>query len=295
MDLSAHDRDLLIKTVMAEAGPKGDPDEQAAVAHVILNRLNSGNYRPNLPGVLFQRGQFEPWDSSKLNDPKNKNNPLKYNARTPGYDDTARVVDGVLSGQTPDPTGGSDHFQQPDIVNARIKAGQIAASSAAPQGAQRIGNQVFWKGGAPKSKPNPKDYADLFEEPAAQPTKTAGDAALGAAKPKAENYADLFEDTGTEPAKAAPAPPPDESGLFGALPRQVREHPYIAGGLAALAVPAVAAVGAEVGIPALIGAGGAALGRMLSNRAVQYGVGTALGTHPDIVTSPLHSLARLIG
>ncbi len=290
MEVSGNDRDTLIKTVMAEAS-RDDPAEQSAVAHVILNRVGNKQYGMSVPEVVFQPGAFESWNTLKLRDPNNKNKPTQYKPNSPGWDQTASVVDKALSGKDTDPTGGADRFQQPDIVQGRIQRKEISASAAAPANAQRIGNQVFWNSKGP-AKPQAKDYADLLEDPTPQQSaQTAGEAVPSSQKPNPEHYADLLEEPDQQQAKQSP-PAENSSGLFGELPNQVRAHPYIAGGLAALAVPAVAAVGAEAGIGGLIGMGGTALMGLLRNRAVQTGAGIALG---EQIPNAWHYLARVSG
>ena len=58
--LSEADRDLMIRTVMAEAGNQ-PLSGQAGVAHVIQNRVNDGGYGDGVRGVITKPWQFEPW------------------------------------------------------------------------------------------------------------------------------------------------------------------------------------------------------------------------------------------
>lgn len=299
MNVSASDRDLITRTVLAEAGPNASPDEQAAVAHVVLNRLGRGDYPKTVSDVLFQKNAFEPWGLNR----SAPNNPMRFSPDSPAYAKAAGVVDGVLGGSIPDPTGGADRFQQPDIVATRVKKGQVPAASEAPQNAQRIGSQVFWSTPSPQGekamgKPTADDYGDLLGEPAQpQPTQTAGPAvpSTAAGAVKAKDYADLMED----PAEAPPASngvssvtgqKGDFSGLFGELGPQIRAHPYIAGGLAAAGAVPLLAGGGEIAIPIA-----GLLGRMATSRAGQYALGTALGSSAGALPDVWHYLMHLTG
>src|SRR5437764_813663 len=110
-DISPEDRDVLIRTVIGEAGR--EPEEgKAAVAHVILNRMAAGKYGAGLQDVVFAKNQFEPW-STRANELR------AISTDSTSYRDAAGVVDKVLLGQTPDPTNGSTHFLNPDVVRSR--------------------------------------------------------------------------------------------------------------------------------------------------------------------------------
>jgi len=103
------DRDCIIRTVLAEGGTNASPVERAAITHVIMNRLHAGSaggYADSVPGVLFQKNAFEPWGLKR----DNPNHPMRFDASSQVYADTAKTVDGVLSGSVPDPTGGADRF-----------------------------------------------------------------------------------------------------------------------------------------------------------------------------------------
>ena len=57
-----NDRELLAKTLMAEAGNQG-PLGMLAAGSVIMNRVRSGNYGQGLQGVILKPGAFSPWNS----------------------------------------------------------------------------------------------------------------------------------------------------------------------------------------------------------------------------------------
>ncbi len=195
--MDSAERDLLIRTVAMEAN-KGDPKEQAAVAHVIMNRIGDPQYGKSMKDVIYQRGAFESWGHANLLDPKSKNKPQFYQPGVPAYDQAAKVVDGVLSGDIADPTNGADRFQEPKTVNARIAAGRVAKSEAAPKDAQRIGTQVFWSTSPLSQRKITNDaYADLYrsKQPSGQEASAGGDVPADT-KIGPEAYADLFRSGG---------------------------------------------------------------------------------------------------
>ena len=114
MAFSAADRDAIIRTVIGEAG--NEPDSgKAAVAHVILNRVASGGFGGRtVPGVVFAKHQFEPWNVPEI--------AAKLRGIAPeskAYQQAAAVVDQVLGGALPDPTGGATHFLAPGVMKSR--------------------------------------------------------------------------------------------------------------------------------------------------------------------------------
>src|SRR5277367_42012 len=131
----------MTKTVAGEAD--GDPSAPA-VAHVILNRLNSGNFGGNtVPQVVLANKpswQFTTWrdqgrDLSNLtpSDPK--------------YQRAVKVVNDVVSGAIPDPTGGALYYDNPKL-QASGYAGQppLPPPSFAKGPGQQIGQHVFYGG-----------------------------------------------------------------------------------------------------------------------------------------------------
>src|SRR5215207_906484 len=104
-------RDLLIRTVIGEAGNQSD-EGKAAVAHVVLNRLRAGGYGEDIPSVLFKPYQFEPWNTRRRE-------LLSIKPDSDAYRSAAPVVDAVLSGQLDDPTKGATHFANEATVQDR--------------------------------------------------------------------------------------------------------------------------------------------------------------------------------
>lgn len=101
--LSDADRDFIVRTVVGEAA--GQPDiGQAAVAHVILNRLAANGYGNSVRSVVTAPSQFEVWSNGRAQgvDPS-----------SPQYANAGKIVDSVISGAMPDVTGGATHFYAP--------------------------------------------------------------------------------------------------------------------------------------------------------------------------------------
>jgi spore germination cell wall hydrolase CwlJ-like protein len=110
-DLSPRDRDLIVRTVIGEAGNQG-PQGQAAVAHVIANRVAAGTYGKTPADVVLAPNQFEPWSTRK-------NELLAINPNSAAYRNVGDIVDMSNSGDIPDPTGGATHFLQENVVRQR--------------------------------------------------------------------------------------------------------------------------------------------------------------------------------
>lgn len=125
-------RELLAKTLMAEAGGEGLLGMIAA-GSVINNRAKAGGYGKGIDGVIMKPGQFSAWNSvtgyangqGGLDMPKIRPSELAYQA-----------TDKLLSGNYEDPTGGATHYYNPAAANP--KWGQRGGGDW-----KRIGNHVF--------------------------------------------------------------------------------------------------------------------------------------------------------
>jgi spore germination cell wall hydrolase CwlJ-like protein len=105
------DRDYLVRTVAFEAA--NEPAlGKAAVAHVVLNRKKSGRWGQNIRNIVTQPWQFEPWMTRRKEIEK-------LSPDDPLYRKAARITDGVLDGDIPDPTSGATHFLNEAIVRQR--------------------------------------------------------------------------------------------------------------------------------------------------------------------------------
>ncbi len=181
--LSDRDRAILTRTILGEAA--GEPDEgQRAVAAVILNRLNSGKYGASIPQVVTAKGAFEPWLT-----PQGRQRMLSYAPDSPEYTRAAQNVDALLSGQTQDPTDGSDHFYAP---KAQAALGRDPPKWASGEPAATIGGHQFYAIDNPRPKlaqaaTQPARYGSelppgfVFNE---TPQTTPADAAPAAATPQ---------------------------------------------------------------------------------------------------------------
>jgi Cell Wall Hydrolase len=109
--MNDQDKDFMVRTVMGEAGDEPDAGK-AAVAHVILNRLKTGEYGDTARGIVTAPGQFEPWQTRRKE-------LLSYNPKSKEYQAAKSIVDDVVAGKIADPTSGATHFLAPDIMKAR--------------------------------------------------------------------------------------------------------------------------------------------------------------------------------
>lgn len=181
------EHDLLVRTVLGEAG--GEPPEgQQAVAAVALNRLRSGQYGKDMAGVLLQPNAFESWSRP--------NQAMYSDASSPAYTGASQAVDAAAGGD--DPTGGAVNFLNPDLQTAD---GRPIPKWAQGDG-QRIGQHVFYGG-------KPQMVADKQTAPASDAFSAAfGDVQGAADKPAPDPFSAAFGDVQPtdKPTAAAPAP-----------------------------------------------------------------------------------------
>lgn len=131
------DREILAKTIMAEAGNQG-PQGMLAVGSVIMNRARQGGYGDGVQGVIMKPGQFSPWNSV-----------TGYVGGEQGQDmsrirptqQAYAITDALMSGQYEDPTGGATHFFNPAISQPSWGRGGDWT---------RIGDHVFGRADASK-------------------------------------------------------------------------------------------------------------------------------------------------
>jgi spore germination cell wall hydrolase CwlJ-like protein len=108
--LSPTDRDYVIRTIAGEADhPAGD----AAVAAVIRNRLQSGQWGNTGQAVVQSPGQFSAWNKVTGYGGGAGGNDIVNNVDPAAYKRIGATVDDVFSGKTPDPTGGALNFYAP--------------------------------------------------------------------------------------------------------------------------------------------------------------------------------------
>ena len=130
--VSPQDVDAMVRTVIGEAG--GEPPEgQAAVAHVIMNRLNKGGFGgENIKDVVTAPHQFEAVSRGVADkiDPNSKQYQEVLN----------NIVLPLLRGELQDVTGGATNFINKDLQSQR---GMQIPEWAAGEG-QKIGRHTFY-------------------------------------------------------------------------------------------------------------------------------------------------------
>jgi conjugal transfer mating pair stabilization protein TraG len=143
--MDPRDRDMMIRTIAAEAGNQ-PPLGQAAVAHVILNRVADGGYGQGISGVVTQPvkpgsqyHQFSVWNPPGVRESSATARNLQPNS--PQYNAIGDIVDRVYGGQIPDPTNGSTHYVAIGAMPGRIPPPWYAP--LAQQNNVKIGDQNF--------------------------------------------------------------------------------------------------------------------------------------------------------
>eukprot|EP00761_Pharyngomonas_kirbyi_P011980 gb/GECH01012006.1/.p1 GENE.gb/GECH01012006.1/~~gb/GECH01012006.1/.p1 ORF type:complete len:230 (+),score=46.25 gb/GECH01012006.1/:1-690(+) len=105
IDYSAHDLDILTKTLYGEA--RGESKlGQIGVAWVIINRAKDYRWPPTLAGVCQQPWQFSCWNP---NDP-NRERLENLDSSNSMYNQLYAVAQEVLNGEHSDPTNGANHY-----------------------------------------------------------------------------------------------------------------------------------------------------------------------------------------
>ncbi len=105
-------RDLAIRTILGEAANQGDVG-QAAVAHVLKNRLNSGAYGEKLEDVILAPKQFSVWNNGdRAGDYARSIDPSSEQ-----YQKAGSIFDAVQRGEMEDPTKGATHYANVNTVS----------------------------------------------------------------------------------------------------------------------------------------------------------------------------------
>lgn len=170
-NLGEQDIDLLTRTIIGEAA--SEPEQgQAAVASVVLNRLNSGQYGGTVRDVLFARNQFQPWT-----DAGTRERLMNISMDSPEYQNARRVAEAVVSGQVQDFSQGALNFANPEVVRQYADSGKATPATLSwvedvAQNGVRIGNHVF---GTPGNQPGAISPTDtqMADSGLANPTGTA--------------------------------------------------------------------------------------------------------------------------
>lgn len=136
---SMDERELLARTIQAEAGGEGLKG-MTAVGAVMNNRVAAGGkYGDGIRGVILKPGQFSAWNG--ITGYAGGQGGLDMASITPSQH-AYQVADMVLSGNIPDPTNGATHYYNPAAANP--KWGTRSGNQF-----NRIGNHVF---GAPEGR-----------------------------------------------------------------------------------------------------------------------------------------------
>lgn len=132
--MNLNDRELLARTLQAEAGNQG-LGGMLAVGNVIANRMTGGG---NLRDVILAPAQFSAWNSYTGAAGGKQGQDMQ--AIKPS-DDAYAAADAILSGNAPDVTGGATHYYNPSISQP-----DWGRESAGGQWTT-IGNHIFGKAG----------------------------------------------------------------------------------------------------------------------------------------------------
>jgi hypothetical protein len=141
--MNINDRELLARTLQAEAGNQGYGGMLAA-GSVIMNRANASGYGDGLRGVILKPGQFSAWNSTTGYAGGEQGQDM---ANMRASDEAYKAADDLISGGYEDVTGGATHYYNPAI--SQPKWGQKAGGDW-----KQIGDHVFGFADA-KKKPNP--------------------------------------------------------------------------------------------------------------------------------------------
>ena len=140
--MNLKDRELLAKTLQAEAGNQGNVG-MMAVGSVIMNRLAGGN---DLSKVILQPGQFSAWNSLTGYAGGEQGQNMDFTPNSKAYE----VADYLLSGNYEDPTGGATHYYNPQLADP------IWGASGGGDW-QTIGSHIFGKANKAGPKPIPNN------------------------------------------------------------------------------------------------------------------------------------------
>lgn len=147
--MDINDRDLLAKTLQAEAGNQGLGGMLAA-GSVIMNRTQTPGYGSGLRGVILKPGQFSAWNSlTGYAGGEQGQDMLNMRPSSAAY----QAADKLLTGDYQDQTGGATHYYNPSISNP--KWGQKRAGGDW----QRIGDHIFGFADAGRGKRSPQATA----------------------------------------------------------------------------------------------------------------------------------------
>jgi Cell Wall Hydrolase len=173
-DLSDSDLDLIARTMIGE---EASPEGRAAVGHVILNRVNSGDFPSSVQGVVTQPNAFESWST--------KGKQLAAVPRSSSdYQAAYQTAQDIASGKTPDQTNGSVNFLNPTL---QVALGRKIPAWAQGEPSAVIGKQAYFGG----KKMEADDFLTDFE---VAPPKSGSKPVIKAAPAVADDAADFEKD-----------------------------------------------------------------------------------------------------
>ena len=135
LGLSPADKDLLYRTVAAEAGGESALGQQGVV-HTILNRARSGQYPGSVGDVIRQPGQFSALNHLTGYAKGQGALPKFFDAGYKVNPNVIQNVNAVLAGDIPDPTGGALNYYNPASASPKWGPGM---ANPVTIGAHRFG------------------------------------------------------------------------------------------------------------------------------------------------------------
>lgn len=239
MAVDPNDIMLMARTMWGENN-NATPDEYAAIAHVMRNRMLSGD--PQFSGgasnqlgsnsmarTVLAPHQFQAWDN-----PKAKNYPMNAPLRSPAFQAAYRIAADTMSGQNDDPTHGAVYYYNPKAP------GQKTPAWAQGREGQQIGAHKFYgplQATAAKDTTGPADYAHLIKKEGPEPTQVVGDETASTKQVGPADYAHLItgkEEESPPSEKPEPEPEPDLSAGTGLIAKGFEKAP---GATAAIGAP----------------------------------------------------------
>jgi N-acetylmuramoyl-L-alanine amidase len=135
--------------VLGEARGEG-MDGMEAVAAVIRNRTNSGQFPNDPAAVALQPSQFSVWNAGA------GGGKTDYNKNSDLYRKAEQAVERVFSGQAPDRTNGALYYHTPAVS-------PYWADEANQYGTTRLGNHIFYNGRPTPPGEIPNQVASLTD------------------------------------------------------------------------------------------------------------------------------------
>lgn len=165
--LTAHQIDVLTRTVLGEALPN-DPAGQAAVAWSIINRSDRGNgpaFSRDPAAVALAQNSSGTHAYSAWNTKANQGNDnVRLPASSPQYQSARQVIENIVAGNVPDPTGGATFYYAP---NAMTPAGSTPSWAPGMNEMADIGHQLFF---SPTDHPVPPSNIPNSPPPLPRPS-----------------------------------------------------------------------------------------------------------------------------